>query len=61
MLKLKNSVKINNTHYDCFAKTTKSNNITYIEIVAKNNNIIFLENITKSNNIICLENMAVIT
>lgn len=61
MLKLKNSVKINSTHYDCFAKTTKSNNIAYIEIVAKNNNIICLENITKSNNIICLENMAVIT
>ena len=61
MLKLKNSVKINNTHDDCFAKTTKSNNVVYIEIVAKNNNIIYLENITKSNNIICLENMAVIT
>lgn len=49
MLKLKNSVKINNTHYACFAKTTKSNNIAYIEIVAKNKSII------------CLENMAVIT
>ena len=61
MLKLKNSVKINNTQYACFAKTTKSNNVAYIEIVAKNNNIIYLENITKSNSIIHLENMAVIT